>query len=147
MGSAGQVTAAVMAKDEGAVGRKRKPGATESADGPAAKRRAKEEQRAKPRRGSGGADARETDKKKEGKKSTEARICSVCPNKPARDHLRPGEHCEGTEYWCEECWEKLEGDKRGRWKSNAAASHQTPVVKVVRSPEQWAAEKNPDAQV
>ena len=64
MGSAGQVTAAVMAKDEGAVGRKRKPGATESADGPAAKRRAKEEQRAKPRRGSGGADARETDKKK-----------------------------------------------------------------------------------
>ena len=117
-----------MTKDDGAGKKKRRPVATDSAEGPAANMRAKELQRAKPRRGSGGADARETDKKKEGKKSTEARICSVCPKKPARDHLRPGEHREGTEYWCEDCWEKFEGNESGGWKNKATASHQSALV-------------------
>ena len=87
-----------MAKDDGTGKKRRKPAATDRAEGPVAKRRAQDTQRTKPRRSSAEADASEKDKRKDVKKSSGELMCSVCPDKPARDHLRPGEHCEGTEY-------------------------------------------------
>ena len=101
-----------------------------------AKKRAQDALLEKPRRGNGGAGAKEADKKKEGQNNVEARFCVVCPRKPARDHLKPGQHREGTEYWCEECWDKFERTEKGGWQSSAAASHQTALVKVVRTPEE-----------
>ena len=68
-------------------------------------------------------------------------MCSVCPNKPARNHLQPGEHREDTVYWCEGCWGEYQGDEKGRWGSSSSASRQALVLRVVRSPAEYSKQK------
>ena len=133
---AGPETAAVMAKDDGAR-KKKRPVATDGAEGPAAKKKVKETQQPQPHRGGKGAATGDAEKGKGGKKGTEARTCAVCPDKPARDHLKPEEHRADSVFWCEECWAKFE--KCGL-KEEAASSHQGPTGKRARSAQAWSTE-------
>ena len=79
--------------------------------------------------------------KKDGKKRPVELMCAVCPSKPAYNHLQPGEHREDTVYWCEECWHEYRGDEKSGWGRSSSDSRRAPVLRVVRSREEYSKEK------
>ena len=131
-----------MAAGEETGRKKRKMATPERNCVPVAKRRAQDAHKAKPRRSSPGDDAGERNKKKGTNKAPKEIVCVFCFEKPAFDHLLPGEHKENTEYWCNDCWSEYRKNEKSGEGGSSADSSRAQIVKVVRSHEEYAEERS-----
>ena len=121
-----------MAANEDKVKKKRKTAAPEGASVPAAKQQIR-----RPRRSGAGEEAGGEAKKQGTTKAPQEKMCSVCPDRPATEHLKPWEQKEDTVYWCADCWKKYYKQPRSEEASASAPSNWANTVKVVRSPEDF----------
>ena len=96
----------------------------------------------KPRRSSASEDAGGEAKKQGTTRAPQERMCVACPDKPATDHLRPGEQQEDTVYWCADCWKKYYKKPRKEEADTSAPSNWANTVKVVRSHADFEEESN-----
>ena len=117
-----------MAASEENTNKKRRVAAPERACVPVAKQQIR-----KPRRSSASEDAGGEAKKQGTTKAPQERMCVTCPEKPATDHLQPGEQKEDTVYWCADCWKKYYKKPQKEEGASSADSNWTKIVKVVRS--------------
>ena len=125
---------------EDASRRRKRSAAAEGEASSAAKKKAKETPPPLPNRGGKGAAAGDAEKREGDKKGVEAKTCVVCPDKPARDHLKAEEHRVDSVFWCEECWAEFEKGDRGGWKEKAASSQQGAPGRRLRKAGEWTTE-------
>ena len=99
--------------------RRRKALAAECEAGPAARKTAKAAPPIPSIRGGKGANVGDAEKRKGDRKGADTKTCVVCPDKPARDHLKAEDHRADSVFWREECWSKYQ---KGGWQEEVASS-------------------------